>query len=229
VHKILATLSEGSLLQQDPENRRYRLGPGIMELAGVLLNEEPLMREGTAVVRALVEQTSLTAALAILDGFDVLYLAAVEGSGLKASARMGERRAAHATASGKVLLSDLAPYQLEALLLSHPLQPLTPYTITDVNLLRRELEEARIKGFAVNIHERHVGAAAAAAPVRDHCGETVAAISLGFAYHLPGNETLDREIRLVVEAANTLSRRLGAPARRLVPERPVYLASVGGR
>jgi IclR family KDG regulon transcriptional repressor len=229
VQKILATLWEGGLLQRDSESRRYRLGPGIMELAGVFLSEEPLMHEGAAVVRALVEQTGFTAALAVLDGFDVLYLAAIEGSGLKASARTGERRPAHATASGKVILAELASDQLEARLSSHPLEPVTPHTITDINRLRLELDEVRTLGFAVNIRERHVAAAGVAAPVRDHRGETVAAISLGFAYHLPGNETLDREIRSVIEAANTLSRRLGAPAGRLVPTRPMYLAPVGGR
>ena len=199
-----------------------------MELAGVLLGQEPLMREGAEVVRALVAQTGFTVALAVLDGFDVLYLAAVEGSGLKASAHTGDRRPLHATASGKVLLADITPDRLEAMLSSRPLTSVTPYTITDIHRFKRELDEARVRGFAVNINERHVGAAAVAAPVRDHRGETVAAISLGFASHLSDGATLDREVRLVIEAANALSRRLGAPAHRLVPGRATYLTPAGG-
>lgn len=228
VHKILTTLAEGGLVQQDPSSRRYRLGPGIAELAGVLLQGDPLVREGTPVVRGLVEKTGFTGALAVLDGVEVLYLFAVEGSGLKASARTGERRPAHATASGKVLLADLTPDDLVVQLSSGLLPALTPYTITDGGRLRRELDQIRRQGFAVNMRERHISSAGVAAPVRDHRGDTVAAISVGFAHQLFRSDAMDRTIRTVVETANMLSQRLGAPASRLVPERPVHAASARG-
>lgn len=219
VHKILLTLEQGRLLQRDPISRRYRLGPGIMELAGVFLNAEPLTREGTPLLKELVQRTEHTAALAVLDGLEVLYIAAVEGTAeLKTTARAGDRRPAHATASGKVLLADLSPTALDELLRSRELHRLTPHTIIDRARLREHLAHVRATGIALNVGERVAGMVGVAAPVRDHHGTTIAAISLGFARHLHGDNAVDEAIRYVVATANELSRRLGAPSDRLVPK-----------
>jgi IclR family acetate operon transcriptional repressor len=217
VHKILLTLQEGRLLQRDPSSRRYRLGPGIMELAGVFQSEEPLIREGTPLLRDLMRRSGHTAAMAVLDGLEVLYVAAIEGAeGLKMTARVGDRRPAHATASGKVLLADLPPDVLDRLT-SRPLPALTPHTIVDPQRLRQHLEAVRLAGYALNVEERIAGMVGVAAPVRDHHGATVAAVSVGFARHLHGDDAIAEAVRRVIETANELSRRLGAPPDRLVP------------
>ncbi|MDQ7849981.1 MAG: IclR family transcriptional regulator [Armatimonadota bacterium] len=216
VHKILLTLQDGRLLQRDPSSRRYRLGPGIMELAGVFQSEEPLIREGTPLLRDLMRRSGHTAAMAVLDGMEVLYIAAIEGAeGLKMTARVGDRRPAHATASGKVLLADLPPDVLDRLI-SHPLPALTPHTIVDPQRLRQHLEAVRLAGYALNVEERIAGMVGVAAPVRDHHGTTVAAVSVGFARHLHGDDAIAEAVRRVIETANELSRRLGAPPDRLV-------------
>lgn len=215
-HKVLLTLQEGRLVQRDPASRRYRLGPGIMELAGVFQSEEPLIREGTPLLRDLTRSTRHTAALAILDGLEVLYVAAIESAdGLKLTARVGDRRPAHATASGKVLLADLPPDVLGHLL-SQPLPALTPHTIVDVQQLREHLAAVRAAGYALNVEERIAGMVGVAAPVRDHHGNTVAAVSVGFARHLHGDDAIREAVRRVAETSNELSRLLGAPPDRLV-------------
>lgn len=216
VHKILLTLQEGGLIQRDPASRRYRLGAGIMELAGVFQSEEPLIREGTPLLRELNRRTGHTATLAILDGLQILYVAAVEGGeGFKLTARTGDRRPAHATASGKVLLADLTEEALDSLLIT-PLPALTPRTIVDPRRIREHLREVRAAGYAVNVEERTAGGVGAAAPVRDHHGTTVAAVSLGFARHLHGDDAIAEAVRHVADTANELSRRLGAPPDRLI-------------
>lgn len=223
VHKILVTLEHGRLVQRDPSSRRYRLGPGVMQLAGVFQSQEPLLREGAPVLKELIRRTGHTAALAILDGLDVLYVAAIEGvEGLKLTARVGDRRQAHATASGKVLLADLPLQDLDRLLHAGPLPMMTPQTIVDPARLKTHLEEVRKLGFALNVEERITGMVGVAAPVRDHHGVTIAAVSVGFARHLHGDPAIREAIARVVESANDLSRRLGAPADRLtVPLRPL--------
>ncbi len=221
VHKVLLTLEQGRLVQRDPVSRRYRLGPGIMELAGTFISGEPLTREGTSLLRELAERTGHTSALAILDGMEVLYVAATEGSaGLKLTARVGDRRPSHATASGKVLLADLPPKDLEWLLSQNPLPQVTPHTIVDPKQFREQLDQVRALGFALNVEERIAGMVGIAAPVRDHHGTAVAAVSVGFARLLYGGDAAEEAVRSVVATANELSRRLGAPPDRLVPEPP---------
>lgn len=212
VHKILLTLEQGRLVQRDPVSRRYRLGPGVMQLAGVFQSEEPLIREGVPLLRELMRRTGHTAALAVLDRREVLYVAAIEGlEGLKLTARAGDRRHAHATASGKVLLAELSAEVLEGLL-EEPLPALTPHTIVQPERLKAQLEEVRRLGHAVNLEERIAGMVGVAAPVRDHHGAAVAAVSLGFARLLHGPRAIREAINAVVETANALSLRLGAPA-----------------
>jgi len=215
VHKILLTLEQGRLVQRDHVSRRYRLGPGVMQLAGVFLSEEPLVHEGVPLLKDLVRRTGHTATLAILDHFEILYIAAIEGEGLTRTARVGDRRHAHATASGKVLLADL-PSEILDRLLDQPLPALTANTIVDPARLKTQLEEVRRVGYALNIEERLPGMVGVAAPVRDHHGATIAAVSVGFARHLHGDSAVREAIRAVVDTANDLSRRLGAPADRLV-------------
>jgi DNA-binding IclR family transcriptional regulator len=221
VHKMLITLGRGRLIQQDPTSRKYRLGPGIMELAGVFLSEEPLIREGAPLLKDLVRATGHTATLAVLDGLEVVYIAAAEGlTGLRMTARAGDRREAYATASGKVLLCELPPDVLDGLLGERPLRALTSHTIIDPRRLKAHLRQVRARGFATNMEERVDGMVGVASPVRDHRGLTVAAISVGFARQIRGRDAVDEAIRHVAASANELSRRLGAPADRHVPEPP---------
>jgi DNA-binding IclR family transcriptional regulator len=225
VHKILVTLEQGRLIQRDPFSRRYRLGPGIMQLAGVFQGQEPLLRNGVPLLKDLSRHTGHTAALAVLDNLDVLYVAAVEGiEGLKLTARVGDRRQAYATASGKVLLADLPLDMLDRVLDVGSLPALTPQTIVDPARLKAHLNEVRALGFALNIEERIPGMVGVAAPVRDHHGSTIAAVSVGFARHLHGDEAIRDAITRVVQTANDLSRLLGAPADRLtVPRQPLLI------
>ncbi len=228
VHKILATLEQGRFVQQDPVSRHYRLGPGIMELAGVFLSEDPLTREGTPLLKALARDTGHTAALAVLDAFEVLYVDVIEGTAaLKTNARAGDRRPAHATGSGKVLLADLPADVLDQLLGRNVLRVLTPHTIVDPERLREQLISVRASGFALNMEERLAGMVGVAAPVRDHSGKAIAAVSIAFPRHLSGDTAVEDGIRQVMKTAQTLSLRLGAPQERLMPE-PAG-SSVSGR
>jgi DNA-binding IclR family transcriptional regulator len=190
-----------------------------MELAGVFLSEDPLTREGTPLLRDLARRTGHTAALAVLDGMEVLYVNAIEGTAaLKTTARAGDRRPAHATASGKVLLADLPTDVLDQLLGRNVLSALTPQTIVVPERLREQLISVNNSGFALNIEERIAGMVGVAAPVRDHHGKSIAAVSIGFARHLHGESAVDDGIRNVIATANDLSLRLGAPLNRLILE-----------
>lgn len=219
VHKILVTLDQGRIVQRDPHTRHYRLGPGIMELAGVFLSEEPLTREGTPLLKNLARRTGHTTALAVLDRLEVLYINVVEGSAaLKTAAHVGDRRPAHATASGKVLLADLPPDILDQLLGRHMLPALTAKTIVDPERLREQLAQVVSAGYALNVEERIAGMAGVAAPVRDHHGKAVAALSVAIVRHLQPDQAIDEAIGQVMATANDLSRQLGALPEQLVRE-----------
>jgi len=211
VQKIVITLEREGLLRQLPGSRRYQIGPGVLELAGTWLKGNPLVREGTLPLSELVRESGMSGGLGVLDREEVLYLVAMEAEvGLKAASRVGDRRPLHATATGKCILAFLPEREREALLRRIQFMPLTARTITDPEAIRRELVVISERGYSLTRGERVAGLAGVAAPVWDHCDHVVAAISLGIPESLFADETLDRCIRLTLDAARRLSARLGS-------------------
>jgi IclR family transcriptional regulator, acetate operon repressor len=78
---------------------------------------------------------------------------------------VGFREAAHATALGRCVLAFLPTREQRDYLARHPLDELTPRTITTHQALRRALEQVRAEGFALEDEEYLPAAACVAAPV----------------------------------------------------------------
>jgi DNA-binding IclR family transcriptional regulator len=122
---------------------------------------------------------------------------------------VGRRTPLHAASTGKVIMAHLMEKELEALL-QEPLERFTEHTITDPQELREELSVIRERGFATGFEEIEVGLNAVGAPVRDHTGEVIAAISTaGPAYRLSREHILGKVADDVVNCAQDISRALG--------------------
>ena len=121
---------------------------------------------------------------------------------------VGKRTPLHCTSNGKVLLAHL-PERERARLLKGRLERLTTHTIVDRDVLRAQLLEADVRGYAYTVEELEVGLNAVAAPVRDSRGAVVAAVSVsGPAYRL--TRALIPEVgRQARDAAAEISRRMG--------------------
>ena len=117
---------------------------------------------------------------------------------------VGRRVPHHGSVIGKVFLAEGAlPMP------SGPLEPLGPRTITDVAELRRDLELARARGYAVAVDELEAGLWSVAAPVHDAGGSVVAALSISGPTVRLHDGLLDELGRLVRDEASTLSVRIG--------------------
>jgi DNA-binding IclR family transcriptional regulator len=89
------------------------------------------------------------------------------------------------------------------------LRPYTKNTLADLGELEAALEGVRAEGYALDLEEYEEGLRCAAAPVRDHAGQVVAAIGIAGPSHRLTDEQLPRVIPSVTGAANTISRNLG--------------------
>jgi DNA-binding IclR family transcriptional regulator len=121
---------------------------------------------------------------------------------------VGQSCPAHATSSGKVLLSELPAAELRSRLGEH-LTSFTPNTVVELGVLETELGTTRERGWAAVNEELEIGLNAVSAPVRDSAGEIVAALSVsGPSYRLePAG--FDAVARLTIDAAHKIGRRLG--------------------
>jgi len=121
---------------------------------------------------------------------------------------IGRRVPPHCTALGKVLLA----YDFEALehvLAKGSLPALTPNTITNPEVLKRELERVRSQGYAMDWEEFHEGTICVAAPVRNYRGRVVAAISVSLSKTRLTHDPLDRFVHAVTAGASEVSQALG--------------------
>lgn len=207
--RLVAVLESRGFVEQLTDRGKYRLGFGIARLAGALTVHRDLAHEGRRACEALAADLGETVDLAILDGGRVINISEVRGpSAVAVHNWVGQSTPAHATSSGKVLLAHQPGLDLEALLGSR-LQRYTGSTITDVETLARELDLVRERGWACTVEEYEVGLNALAAPVRDHDGTVVAAISVSGPSYRLASEDFPRATARLLQAAADFGRRLG--------------------
>lgn len=204
--RLLAALEARRMVEQGGERGRYRLGGGVLALAGALAGQMDLVRAARGVCEALAEQVGETVNVAIADGADVVNVDQARGaSAISTHNWTGERTPAHATSSGKVLMAFGA---LPRPVGRAALPRYTDATTTDRRALTAALDEVVERGFAVADGELEEGLLALAAPVRDAGGAVVAAISAsGPGYRLDARR--DEVAAALVLAAEEVSQRLG--------------------
>jgi DNA-binding IclR family transcriptional regulator len=206
--RLVATLESHRLVEQTSERGKYRLGVGVLRLAGATTARLDVVQEARAVCRRLAADTGETVNVAVLSESSALYLDQVAGSSaLQSHNWVGQRIPLHATSNGKVLLAGLDQSALDGLL--GRLSSYTPHTITRKELLREELDRVREQGYAVAVDELEVGLAAAAAPIHDAHGDVVASMSVSGSTFRLTPDRLETVVKQLVEAALEVSHRLG--------------------
>jgi IclR family transcriptional regulator, KDG regulon repressor len=204
-----------------PEDKTYRIGTPVFRLAASALDELEMATLAKPVLESLSANTGETSHIAVRAGEDIVVLARTVGAGpFQLSDRVGAVRPGHCTAIGKILLAALSEEQLEAYLARRPLVQRTPKTITDIDLLRREIAAVRKSGIAYDDGEYNAEARCVAVPVRDFSGEVRVAIGISGAVWRLSLQALEEKSRFVREAADRMSAQFGfvpGPAREATP------------
>ncbi len=207
--RLIAVLESRDLVEQLADRGKYRLGFGVVRLAGATVAQLDLAKESRRTCEELAANLGETVNVAILDAGRAVNVSQVRGTAAIGLYNwVGQGTPLHATSSGKVLLAH-AGEQVREAVLAGTLQRYTVATITDPGLLGAELAEIRVRGWAATEGEYEIGLNAVAAPVRDANGDVVAAVSVsGPSFRLLA-DTFGRIAPQVVSAADALSRRLG--------------------
>jgi IclR family transcriptional regulator, pca regulon regulatory protein len=182
--RYVATLARLGYLQQDPETRKYSLGPKVVDLGFAAINSMEITRVAARYLQALSDETGHTVSMAVLDGADIVYVDRRRSGrngghlAMDLNLHVGSRLPAYCTAMGKVLLAHRDPATLRALLERTDLARRAPKTITAREQLTSALNRVRETGIALNDEELAPGLRALAVPVRARSGEVVAAINV---------------------------------------------------
>ncbi len=160
------------------DGRTFFLKPKILALGYSFLSSAPL----ATILDPLIEQVSgalqESSSAAVLDEDEVVYIArAATKRIMSVGLNVGSRLPAYCTSMGRVLLAHLPEAELEAYFARVELRPFTERTITNPDVLRREFERVRERGFALVDQELELGLRSVAVPVRTASGTVVAAIN----------------------------------------------------
>lgn len=208
VLRILANLEARGYVARD-DFGRYSLGMRLLQLGLRKSAATDLRAVAHPVMRELRDRFDETVNLGIPDGAGILYIDILESSlGLRMAATVGARDDLHSTAIGKAIVSNWsAAARREFVGLSFASK--TPRTVRDADQLERELAQVRELGYSVDDEENEPGARCIGAPVFDHTGECVGAISVSGPTIRMTDERIEEIAPEVQRAAATISERLG--------------------
>jgi len=207
--RLVAVLESRGFVEQLADRGKYRLGFGVVRLAGAAAAQLDIAQQGRRVCEALAADLEETVNIAILDSDRAVNVSQVRGpAALSTHNWVGQGTPLHATSSGKVLLAH-APDAVRKNVLSHELHRFTPATITDPEALRQDLDTIVEQGWGSTVEEFEVGLSAVAAPVRGADGDVIAALSVSGPSFRMEAEKFPVLARRMVAGADELSRRLG--------------------
>lgn len=211
--RLVAALERRGLVEQEQDRGGYRIGVGVVRLAGATNARLDLVEQARPICRDLAQATRDTVNVTVLDVGTAYYIDQISGSPAHSSYNwVGQHIPLHATSNGKILVSELPEPELSSVL--GELTAYTPATITDRAALDDQLAQARERGYAVAADELDLGLTAVAAPIRNPHGEIVASVSVSGPTFRMNAAELDRVAPMVVAAGRAISVRLGwhAPA-----------------
>ncbi|MGP4039427.1 IclR family transcriptional regulator [Gracilibacillus sp. D59] len=178
-HRLLRTLTARGYVQQDSQSGYYLLGIQCLVLASSLLNNMDIRTMAKDALHTLAKQSGEVVHLCIHDKNEVVYIDKVESDQtLRMYSQIGRRALMHCTGVGKALLSGFTVDQLDNLITEKGLPEFTETTITDKVELEKELMRIKERGYAIDEQEHETGIRCIAAPIYDHDGNVIAAISI---------------------------------------------------
>ncbi|MBB3713553.1 IclR family KDG regulon transcriptional repressor [Limimaricola variabilis] len=212
-HRLLQTMIDLGYVEQDPETEKYALTLGLFSLAARTINgHEDLLRVADRAMGRLARETGESVNLGVMDTREqrVVYIHQYDSSySLSMKSTLGMRNPLHSTSLGKALLAWRDEEEIEQRIARMSLEPVGPRTITDPGVLIETLRETRARGYAEEIEESEAGVRCMAAPVFNHVGQSVAAISLSFPLFRFEEARKPDYVRLLRAASQDASQALG--------------------
>jgi len=179
VSRLLGSLVAREIVRQNNDRGKYQLGFGILRLASAIPGRLSLVHEARSILENLADEYKETVNLAVLrSNYAVNVDQAMGPSTLATYDWVGSLTPLHATSSGKVLLAALSTDERNQIYKKVGLTSRTSRTVTDRSALEKELLSVARDGYAMVHEEFEIGLTAVAAPVYNHVGTVIAAVSI---------------------------------------------------
>lgn len=209
LHRLLNDLAEQSVLERTAEGE-WQLSYRLLQIVGIQLERTGLPRLARPYLEQLAAETRETVFLAVPSRGEIVYLDKVQTDlQLQLNVELGTRRPMHATGLGKAILAFLPEVEQEQFLTTAPFEAYTEKTITAGTALAAELDDVRIRGYALDQEEMIPGLHCIAVPVLNYTGRAVGAVSVAGVATKAGGERFDALAERLLGVGRELSLRLG--------------------
>ncbi len=208
--RVLSTLKKHDFLEQDPNTRRYRLGPAMAQMARAVnrtMNGE-VVAVAKPPVDKLRDKVGETVHIEVVSGNNIyLAYAAVTPNPISLTIEVGDQVMPHAHAGAKAIVAFSEPDEIERWL-TRDFFPFTENTVTDPDKLREIYREIRRTGVAYDWEEYLHEIYAVGAPIFNHANNPVAAVLIVVPSYRMERKWESHFIEALKETANRISKRL---------------------
>ncbi|GAA0733778.1 IclR family transcriptional regulator [Clostridium oceanicum] len=202
---IIHTLKEKKYLSYNQLSQQYCTGIKLLEIGSSYIKNSNRYDDVIEVIETIVDECGETCHFGVLDEGDILYIAKVDSDqAVRLHSAIGKTIPAYGTAIGKALLKD---YSMEELQELYPagLKPLTPYTITDFDILYNQLQNIKESGFAYECEESNESIRCIAKSIYKN-GKVAAALSVAVPIFRYSEEKRKLIEQVLTEGAKTIEK-----------------------
>lgn len=180
-HSLMRTLEQRGFLHFLSPREAYPTRK-MLEVANHIDQSDPIAARLAPALTTLRDETGETVILGSRQSNAALYLLVLDSpQTVRYTARVGEFKPLHSSSIGKTLLGELSDGDLSKWLTAHDLKPVTPHTITSQRSLRRDLSDARERGYFLTRGENVTDVMAIAAPL--HLGSVTLGVAIAGPLH----------------------------------------------
>lgn len=206
VYNILSTFQKCGYLYKNVQTGKYSLGLKVLHLGYIVNSHQGLRDIFLPYLNRIAQETHEVCYFGILNDNEVLYIESAYPSGQQQTRNiLGERAPLYCTGLGKAMLANL-PEEDRERILAKPMRDFTGCTLHDPAILRHNLEEVRLNGYAVDNMEHEFGIRCVAVPVFNSAGKVFSAVSVSGPSPRFDPETLINDARIIHEILQPLQR-----------------------
>lgn len=207
--RILSSLQQEGFVEQNDQNSKYRLGLGLVSLAGLVLERLELRDVIYPDIQDLARITQETINISVLKDDECINIENINSpQAIQHTGLLGRRNPLHCTSTGKVFLAYM-PHEERKHILPDSLRAYTSHTITDRSQLEDELADVREQGFAIAHEEFREGLSAIAAPLWNHHDRVIATVSISGPSYRLDKERIETYLQYLENTAHEISSKLG--------------------
>ena len=209
-YRILLSLESCGFVERDERTGEYSLGMTAFEIGNAFLSQMDFIKISKPIMAELAWKVQETVHLAVLSETEIVYVEKSDSPRtLGVMSKIGQRAPVYCTALGKVLLAHQSKEERSRIIQEIKLRPYTKNTIISKKGLTEELREIREKGYALDRMEYEEEVECIAAPIRDHLGNVIAALSISGPQRKVGTPNEAQFVSQVVEGAALISYKMG--------------------